>query len=323
MLPPPAGFWGMPTDMLPSLLGHSPDVEKSRAEARQIMEGLGYAFIMGSGEALVHDSLQVRDKLSTYTKVVSRIQSAALVVNAALLAVVPMTYAIDPRAPFAIGTLAYTSFFITTFFMGDVIKHRQHKAKFKNLHVVLRARGAFLFALSFGMVGALFVSTSDMTNIAFKDLGINPAFLGWVFSAASIVGAFGGFFFHLVKHLRLGTYLFFDGVMMFVPFIAIYFEALPFLIVSTVLSIAFWRYRQIYYQERLLRKFPKVPKATLLSMLTNSQNIQSLWLPAAAGFVMARVGIVTGFGYLAVFGLFVTIIFLYSGGQFLGETEQP
>ena len=42
MLPPPAGFWGMPKEMLPSLLGHSPDIEKSRAEARKIMEGLGY-----------------------------------------------------------------------------------------------------------------------------------------------------------------------------------------------------------------------------------------------------------------------------------------
>src|SRR5229473_2164370 len=42
MLPPPAGFWGMPKEMLPSLLGHSPDIEKSRAEARNIMDGLGY-----------------------------------------------------------------------------------------------------------------------------------------------------------------------------------------------------------------------------------------------------------------------------------------
>ena len=42
MLPPPAGFWGMPKEMLPTLLGHSPDIEKNRAEARKIMEGLGY-----------------------------------------------------------------------------------------------------------------------------------------------------------------------------------------------------------------------------------------------------------------------------------------
>src|SRR6476469_2900356 len=36
MLPPPAGFWGMPKEMLPDLLGHSPDHSKNIAEARDL-----------------------------------------------------------------------------------------------------------------------------------------------------------------------------------------------------------------------------------------------------------------------------------------------
>src|SRR5262249_608438 len=43
MLPPPAGIWGMPPELLQTLPGYSLDVEKSRAEARRIMEGLGYS----------------------------------------------------------------------------------------------------------------------------------------------------------------------------------------------------------------------------------------------------------------------------------------
>ena len=43
MLPPPFGVWGMPKEMLASLPGHSTDVEKSRADARKIMEKLGYS----------------------------------------------------------------------------------------------------------------------------------------------------------------------------------------------------------------------------------------------------------------------------------------
>src|ERR1700741_3580388 len=42
MLPPPEGVWGMPADMLKSLPGYNPDVAKNRAEARGIMEKLGY-----------------------------------------------------------------------------------------------------------------------------------------------------------------------------------------------------------------------------------------------------------------------------------------
>ena len=43
MLPPPEGAWGMPPDVLSTLPGYSADVEKSRAEARAIMQGLGYS----------------------------------------------------------------------------------------------------------------------------------------------------------------------------------------------------------------------------------------------------------------------------------------
>src|SRR5947209_7010121 len=42
MLPPPEGVWGMPPEVLQTLPGYDPDVEKNRAEARKIMEKLGY-----------------------------------------------------------------------------------------------------------------------------------------------------------------------------------------------------------------------------------------------------------------------------------------
>ena len=42
MLPPPDGVWGMPKEMLETLPGYGADVEKNRAEARKIMEKLGY-----------------------------------------------------------------------------------------------------------------------------------------------------------------------------------------------------------------------------------------------------------------------------------------
>ena len=42
MLPAPEGVWGMPPDMLKTLPGYDPDVAKNLAEARKIMEKLGY-----------------------------------------------------------------------------------------------------------------------------------------------------------------------------------------------------------------------------------------------------------------------------------------
>ena len=42
MMPPPAGSWGMPPEVLQSLPGYGPDLQKNRAEARDIMQKLGY-----------------------------------------------------------------------------------------------------------------------------------------------------------------------------------------------------------------------------------------------------------------------------------------
>jgi peptide/nickel transport system substrate-binding protein len=42
LLPPPAGVWGLPPEMLKGLPGYDPDVEKSRAEARAILQRAGY-----------------------------------------------------------------------------------------------------------------------------------------------------------------------------------------------------------------------------------------------------------------------------------------
>ena len=40
--PPPGGLWGLPFDVLQTLPGYGADVQKNRAEARQLIQNLGY-----------------------------------------------------------------------------------------------------------------------------------------------------------------------------------------------------------------------------------------------------------------------------------------
>ena len=42
MLPAPEGLWAMPKEMMEKLPGYDPDLQKSREEARKIMQSLGY-----------------------------------------------------------------------------------------------------------------------------------------------------------------------------------------------------------------------------------------------------------------------------------------
>src|SRR5437870_9340294 len=42
MLPPPEGLWGLPPELLATVPGYDPDIQKNRAAAREIMQRLGY-----------------------------------------------------------------------------------------------------------------------------------------------------------------------------------------------------------------------------------------------------------------------------------------
>src|SRR5260370_38287235 len=42
MLPPPAGLWGLPPEILASLPGYGPDVAANRPPARKLLENHGY-----------------------------------------------------------------------------------------------------------------------------------------------------------------------------------------------------------------------------------------------------------------------------------------
>ena len=42
MLPPPAGVWGMSSELLRTVVGYDPETEKNRSAARQLMQKAGY-----------------------------------------------------------------------------------------------------------------------------------------------------------------------------------------------------------------------------------------------------------------------------------------
>ena len=50
-MPPPEGLWGMPPELLRTLTGYDPDVERNRVEARKIMKALGLGIFCIDREA--------------------------------------------------------------------------------------------------------------------------------------------------------------------------------------------------------------------------------------------------------------------------------
>lgn len=84
------------------------------------LEAIGYSFLGGAGEALVHDSLQYKNQLSKYTAIMSHNMALSLLVNAVFVTLASLTYPLDPRLPFALGTLAYFLLFLSTYKLHDL-----------------------------------------------------------------------------------------------------------------------------------------------------------------------------------------------------------
>lgn len=287
------------------------------------IEALGYAFYIGAGEALVHDSLEVTKQEKQYTKIVSRAQSFALIINAALVALIPMTYAINPRLPFLFGTLAFTALLITGLKMDEVLPLAKREVKkaekfsLKSWRFLLKHYKIALFAVLLGTLGTLYYSF-DIFTIALKQFGFQPELLGWIFSASSLLGAAFGFAVHYLKRLKVELYMLLDVAIVLLPFIAIYSGNLWATTASVVVFMAFWRFRKIVYQHHAFERYPTRFKSTMVSALFMMEDVQGLWVPIAMTSVIAAYGMSLGAGYTALVIIAIALPFVILGHVVLG-----
>jgi MFS family permease len=297
---------------------------KTGVFAGVFLEALGYSFLGGAGEALIHDSLIVKKQEHEYTKVLSRAQSISLIVNAILLAVVPMSYAINPSYPFLIGTFAYLSLFTASLFMHDVAKSTSIvKQKFLDIRKVTGKRNILLFGITFGIISALFTAPLDMNNLALKEFGINPSYIGWVYSLSSVFGALLGPFIHYLRRIKLSSYLLIDLFTLLNVYFAAYTRSALFFASSMIVAIGFWRYRRIIYQSYLLTLYPTEYKATLISTMNNLEQLNSVWLPLLITFAVAHTSTSNGLGLTGLFTLAIAPIYYFSTLKFFSRNPVP
>jgi len=266
-------------------------------------ESVGYAFLSGSGEALLHDSLEVKGKPNDYTKVASRAQSISLFVSVITIALIPMTYSIDARLPFLIGAVGFIGLAIVGYLMKDQKMHTSMKSTkdvqesaYKKYHKLIP------FAFFFGLIGAAYIAPSKLENLALVEYGIAPALLGFIFALTNLVGALLGLVAVRFKTMGLRKFLVLDVVVLQVTFIGFWTGNMYLASLATITSFAFWRYRNITYQDYIFTKYPTKYKATLLSALNNVVQLQLLWMAFVASLI------VLGVGYSAGFGIFVAVV---------------
>lgn len=278
-------------------------------------ESLGYAFLNGPGEALMHDTLVALGRDDDYAKVVGRSQSIGLMGNTILVALIPLTYKISPRLPFLLGTVA---FMMLIFIASQLYEPARSKkvekelslrhALFSNLSAFVTASSILLF-ISIGIVGALYSSSSDFVNLVFKDQHLAPSLFGIVYAGASIVAIAGGFFVHILRNQKLRTYVILD-IMVFggTALLIGLGHSLATAIISFMISMGWWRLRSILYQHHLLKMFKgNNYKATLLSVYSFFIRINEIWLPFVFVFATVHFGYYKAFNIIGLLAMAIMI----------------
>lgn len=284
--------------------------------AGNFFEAIGYSFIAGAGEALIYESLLYVKKEADYSKIVSRGQSYSLYINAVLIALVPMTYNIDKRLPFLIGTFAYIVLGIAALYMKDIRIPKDKIDVKKPIKIILDKKGVVMFAIFFGIIGSLYYAQSDTNNLILKDLGVTASHIGWIFAIASIFGAVIGRWIHYLKNIPVEKYVVLDGIIMTLPMLAVFTKSYILMSIAVIVNMAFWRYRKIIYQDYLLTIYETTYKATLLSAMNNMIQLNLLWMPMVIGVAISLTNLQLGVGIVGVLSLFLIPLYYYSTKYF-------
>lgn len=267
-----------------------------------ILETVGYAFWSGTNSAIVHDSLSLLGKKTQYSKFMNKVQSVSLIANAVLISGAVATYTVDKRLPFVIGFVQFCIMTVCGYFNRDIhIEDEFHVLKPINTSWLKRHKGFIIFALLAGIVNVTYTAPSTFRNIAYESFGVPAETLGLVFAAASIVAAFYGLFAHYLNKLRFKQYMLIDAL------ISSIFGGLMIATGNAILAVfgfivtmSFWRFRGFYYQEKIINNYDTTSKATLLSIIVNSEELAAIWMPVVIGLVMASFGLQTGFLFVAI-----------------------
>lgn len=273
----------------------------------------GVSFYSGTIEAFIHETLLELKREKETAKIMSMAQTIGLIGNAVLIALVPLTYSIDPRLPFVIGAILLGINFIITTTLTSPIKAREdvqelEHLSFKRLMQAFRASNHHILFTLIGITTALSHSLYEFRELYFQDLGIPIETFGFILALTSILGAILSYNIHKLKKWKASTFYLLDFIFYAVLTICLGFATHPIIGIILFISLsAYGRSRKILIHAYVLDDCPtRKLKATYMSLLSFSGALNTIWAPLLLGYSMGRLGISMGY---TTSGIIMSIIF--------------
>jgi len=292
-------------------------------------ESLGFSFISGAGEALMHDALAAVGRTDDYVRIMGRAQSFGLIGNIVLVGVVPLTWSINHRLPFISGLIAALLLACVSISMVEPPRVKSlnltvnvYRGLVHSLRQFINRRSIWIF-IAFGVLSAFVIAYANFVPLVLKSMGMDPSWLGFLYAAGSVVGAIGGWYIHYVRRIPFLAYTLFDVVMGTSTLILIGLTRnLWVCIIMFLLNLGFWRLRNIMYEDNLLRRFGHHGnKATMISALSFFDNLNEIWMPTTFVAATTTLGFFSGFALLGTLGFAVMGLLFMVGVKMLPSLD--
>ncbi len=280
----------------------------------------GGAFHSGTMQAFLHETLSELGRDNELGNVMARAQRWSLFGNIFLIALVPLTYTIDPKIPFVIGTILQSFVFVASIFMTTPSqKHCKTKELIsEGFFTLLRsvsARKEFLLFFLLGAITALHNKLPEYKELYFQDIGVPLWFFGIVYS---LMGIFGIFLTYKVRKIeKCKTHIFYAFDLLIACFVSILVGLVSNIFIGVMLFVmlgGYYRIRSIIVYTYLLRDCPTQKlKATYLSMYAFFGAFNGIWIPVILGYAIGYFGAQRGYFIFGIGALMVlsALYFLY------------
>ncbi len=259
----------------------------------------------------MHESLIELDEGHLFAKMQARSTGIGLLGNMVLVALVPLTYVVGARLPFIISSALALFVFFLGFTLVTPIKTKRDiselgRVSFPNLLRSIRANGMLPLFFMLGIVATIYDKVPTFREIYFYALGTPVQYLGFILALGSLLGAFLSLLIPRMSRWTENNFYLFDMLVSVGLIVCIGLTHNLYLGIFWFTCItAYDRNRDTVVHNFLLAQSPtRELKATYISLLNFSGEIQGMWVPLLLGYLVGKLGLNNG--YLG-FGLIMAV----------------
>lgn len=280
-----------------------------------IMYGISGAFISGTRNALLYDTLSQLGRTSEFKKFNGKVLFYSHIVNAFVLLAIPFIYTINVKLPFLIGIGFFLiSLIIAFFFIEPPITRKSkitlsmYNIKFFEALKEIRLSKKLLSAILLSMLTVAFVFMgSGFIQPLLKISGLPIIYFGIVYALMRTVTGFGGFITHkLEKYFALEKLLFFGIAGILASLLCFSLGAGVIIILAVLLLKLSEGFNRIILEDEMNKNIRSGNRTTILSVASLLEELLIAGLAFAFGIVADMVGVQNMFNY--AIGVFIIVI---------------